>query len=63
MKNDPIVEETRALRDELAREHNYDIAAIAAALRQAQERRGGSTIALAPKRVQAPARSTPSKTT
>ena len=34
MTRDPIVEETRALRDEIAREYDYDITAIFGALRR-----------------------------
>lgn len=37
MNNDPIVEEVRRVRDELAREFNYDIHAIFADLRTRQE--------------------------
>lgn len=37
MNNDPIVEEVRRVRDELAREFNYDIHAIFADLRTRQQ--------------------------
>lgn len=34
MWNDPIVEETRRLRDEFAKKHNYSIRAMVAELKQ-----------------------------
>ena len=34
MWNDPIVEETRRLRDEFAKKHNYNIRSMAEELRQ-----------------------------
>lgn len=37
MWNDPIVEETRRLRDEFAKKHNYSIRAMVAELKQWEE--------------------------
>lgn len=37
MRNDPIVEETRRLRDEFAKKHNYSIRAMVEELRQWEE--------------------------
>ncbi len=38
MKNGPVVEEVRRVRDELARKFDYDIHAIFADVRERQER-------------------------
>ena len=35
--NDPIVDEVRRVREELAKKHNYDVHAIFADLREKQE--------------------------
>lgn len=52
MTPDPIVEEVRAIRDAIAREHGYDIDAIFEAFRRMEETSGRS-------RVTPPARKAP----
>lgn len=56
MWKDPIVEETRRRREELARRFNYDIRALGDALRQEQEVSGQKTITRPPKRTSSPPR-------
>ena len=51
MWKDPIVEETRSRREELARRFNYDIKAIGEALRRQQKASGQKPITRPPKRV------------
>ena len=51
MWKDPIVEETRNRREELARRFNYDIKAIGEALRQHRRASGKMSITRPPKRV------------
>ena len=51
MWRDPIVEETRGRREELARRFNYDIKAIGDALRRQRKARGKEPITRPPKRV------------
>ena len=51
MWKDPIVEETRRRRDELARRFDYDVKAIGDALRRQHEASGQSSITRSPKRV------------
>ena len=51
MWKDPIVEETRRRREELARQFNYDIEAIGEALRRQQKVSGQRLITRPPKRV------------
>ena len=51
MWKDPIVEETRSRREELARRFNYDIKAIGEALRRQQKASGRMPITRPPKRV------------
>ena len=51
MWKDPIVEETRSRREELARRFNYDIKAIGEALRRQDKGRGQESITRPPKRV------------
>ena len=55
MWNDPIVEETRSRREELARHFNYDIKAIREVLRRQQKASGQKPITRPPKRVKATA--------
>lgn len=50
MIQDPIVEEVRAIRDEIAREHDYDINAIFDALRQAEASSGRGHVTLEPRK-------------
>ncbi len=49
MARDPIVEEVRRIRDRIAKEHDYDIKAIVAAL-QRQEAEGGRNVVRFPAR-------------
>lgn len=51
MNADPIVEEIRAIRDDFAKRHNYDIDAIVQALRDAAARRGHAVVSLPPRTV------------
>ena len=51
MWKDPIVEETRSRREELARRFNYDIKVIGEALRRQQKARGEKPFTRPPKRV------------
>jgi hypothetical protein len=50
MTPDPIVNEVRALRDEIAREYDYDIDAIFEALRKAEAASGREHVTLEPRR-------------
>jgi hypothetical protein len=51
MTRDAIVEEVRAVRDEIAREHDYDIGAIFAALRKMEATGPGHHVSLAPRKI------------
>jgi hypothetical protein len=51
MDTDPIVEEVRAVRDEFAREHDYDIDAMVRALQQESASQGRRLVRLAPRPV------------
>jgi len=51
MAQDPIIEEIRAIRDEFAKEHGYDIKAIVAALQREEAESGRQVISLPPKRI------------
>ena len=51
MWKDPIVEETRSRREELARRFNYDIKAIGEALRRQQKASGQKPFTHPPKRI------------
>jgi hypothetical protein len=51
MARDPIVEEVRAIRDEFARRHNYDIDAIVRALQKASADEGRHAVSLPSKLV------------
>ena len=51
MWKDPIVEETRSRREELARRFNYDIKAIGKALRRQRKASGLKAITRPPKHV------------
>jgi hypothetical protein len=51
MTRDAIVEEVRAFRDEIAREYDYDIDAIFAALRQMEATSGGRHVSFAPRKI------------
>ena len=51
MAKDPIIEEIRAIRDEFAKEHGYDVKAIVAALQREEAESGLQVISLPPKRI------------
>jgi hypothetical protein len=51
MPQDPIIEEIRAIRDEFAKEHGYDVKAIVAALQREETESGLEVISLPPKRL------------
>lgn len=53
MTTDPIVEEVRAVRDEIARERGYDIDAIFEHFRQLGAASGRQHVSLEPRRVMA----------
>ena len=50
MWKDPVVEEIRAVRDEYARQFNYNIEAICRDLREQEARGDREVVALPPKR-------------
>lgn len=54
---DPIVEEVRAIRDEIAKECNYDVDAIFEALRRGEVTRPVHHVSLAARRVTEPEQS------
>ena len=54
MTPDPIVEEVRAIRDEIARAHDYDIDALFEALRKMEAASGRQHISLSPRRAAQP---------
>ena len=51
MTRDAIVDEVRAFRDEIAKEYDYDIAAIFAALRKMAATGQGHHVSLAPRTI------------
>ncbi len=51
MIRDSIVEEVRAARDAIAREHGYEVDAIFASLRELEARAGRPAVSLPPRRV------------
>ena len=50
MTHDPIIEELRAERDAIAKGHDYDVAAIFAALRELETRSQREHVSLHPRR-------------
>lgn len=54
-RKDPIIEEIHAIREEIAREANYDIERILAAARARQAASGRKVVQLAPRRPSLPA--------
>jgi hypothetical protein len=50
MIDDPIVDEVRRIRDEYARQFNYDLDAICADLQRRQEQPGKTIVSFPPKR-------------
>ncbi len=51
MTQDPIVEEVRAIRDEFAKRHKYDIDAIVQALQKASADGGRQVVSFPSKRI------------
>ena len=51
---DPIVEEVRRVRDEYARQFNYNLDAICDDLRKKQDQKGRKVVSFPPKRVSQP---------
>jgi hypothetical protein len=49
MNRDPIVDEIRAIRDDLAKRYNYDIDAIVQALQKASVDEGRQLVSLPPR--------------
>jgi hypothetical protein len=49
MKADPIVEEVRRIREEYARQFDYDLSAIAADLRDREQRHAERLVSFPPK--------------
>lgn len=49
MNEDSVIAEVRRIKEEIAAEYNYDVRALAAALRREQEQAGRKTIRLQPK--------------
>ena len=52
MKRDPIVDEVRAIRDAIAREHNYDLDSILRMLRASEAKSGREHVSPPPPKVQ-----------
>ncbi len=50
MRRDSVVEEIRAIREEHARQYNYDIRAIFGALKEEEKKSGRKTVSFQPKR-------------
>lgn len=50
MSRDPILDEVRAIRDAIAREHNYDIDSIFRMHREQEAKSGRRYVTLSPKR-------------
>jgi len=50
MARDEIVDETRRVRDEFAKSHDYDVKKIVQALKQAEASSGLKLVRLAPRR-------------
>jgi len=50
MSRDPIIDEVRAIRDTIAREHNYDLDSIFLMLRTREMTSGRSHVTLPPRR-------------
>jgi len=58
MTDDPIIQEVRAERERYAASFNYDVHAIAADLRNQQDREHRDSVSRAPKRPERPANPT-----
>ena len=51
MSHDPIVAEVRAIREEYAKQFNYDVRAICRDLKEQEKRGGRKMVSLPPKRL------------
>lgn len=51
MARDPIVEEVRAIRDAIAKEHGYDVKAYMRALQEDEAKSGRKIVTLPPRRL------------
>jgi hypothetical protein len=51
MADDPVIEETRRIRDRLAKTHGYDLRKIARALQQEESKSGRRTVTRPAKKV------------
>ena len=51
MANDPVIEETRRIRDRFAKTHGYDLRRIARALQEEESKGGRKLVTRAGKRV------------
>jgi hypothetical protein len=58
MTRDPIVDEVRAVRDAIAKEHDYDVAAIFDMLQKLERQSGEKRVVLPPRRPKRPANAT-----
>ncbi len=54
MSTDSVIDEVRAIRDAIAREHDYDLASICRALRERTRSAGVQTVTLSPRPVSRP---------
>lgn len=54
MSTDSVVDEVRAIRDAIAREHDYDLASICRAIRERARASGVQTVTLPPRPVSRP---------
>lgn len=59
MSRDPIIDEVRAIRDAIAREHNYDLDSIFRMLRTREITSGRSHVTLPPRRLPVPTATEP----
>ena len=55
MSLDAIIDEVRAIRDAIAREHDYDLDSIFRMLRECERKSGVPHVTLSPKRLDQPA--------
>ena len=51
MSSDPILDEIHAIREEIARRHNYDLDAIVEALQKASDEAGRKVVTMPPRPV------------
>ena len=51
MYEDPIVEEVRRIKEQMAAKYNYDVRALGRALREEQKKSGRKVVSLPPKRI------------